>query len=70
MVLQWNMPFIPITPNFFETSIGLSNQLHEHEIDSYFNFENCYFETENLYFDFEYFYFNVKVRISILKIII
>jgi hypothetical protein len=61
---------IPITPNFFETSIGISNKLHELEINQYVNFQNCYFETEVLYFSFEYFYLNMKVHISILKFII
>jgi hypothetical protein len=50
--MQWNMLFIPITPNFFETSIGISNKLHELEINPYFNFLNYYFETEILYFNF------------------
>jgi hypothetical protein len=34
--MQWN---IYNTSNFFETSIGISNKLHELEINSYFNFE-------------------------------
>jgi len=46
--IQWNMPLIPITLNFFETSIRISNKLHKHEINSYLNFENCYFEMEDL----------------------
>jgi hypothetical protein len=63
------MPFIPITPNFFETSIGISNKLHELDIKSYFVFENCYFEMENLYFNFEYesSYLNFEINCSILK---
>jgi hypothetical protein len=68
--MQWNMPFIPIIPNFFETSIQISKELHEPEINSYFNFENSYFATEIFYFYFEYFYLHMKVHISILKIII
>jgi hypothetical protein len=64
------MPFIPITPNFLETSIEISNKLHELDINSYLIFEHCYFEMENLYFNFEYIYLNMKVHISILKIII
>jgi hypothetical protein len=55
---------------FFETLIGVSNNLHELEINSYFNFENCYFETENSYFNFQFFSLNMKVHISIIEIII
>jgi hypothetical protein len=40
------MPFIPIIPNFFETSIEISKELHELEINSYFYLENYYFEKE------------------------
>ncbi len=64
------MSFIPITPNFFETSIGISNKLHQLEINSYFNFETCCFEMKFFYFHFKYFYLNMKVHISILKNII
>jgi len=67
--MQWNMPFIPITPNFFETSIGISNNLHALEINSCFNFEICYFEMENLYFDFDFDFLNMKVHISILELL-
>ncbi len=49
--MRWN---IYNTSNFFETSIGISNMLHELEINSYFNFENCCFEMEILYFNFEF----------------
>jgi len=55
---------------FFETSIGISSNLHELEINSYFNFENCYFETETFIFNFVSFSLNMKVHISILEIII
>jgi hypothetical protein len=48
--MQWNMPFIPITANFLKNSIGISNKLHELEINSYFNFENHYCETKKNYF--------------------
>jgi len=77
--MQWNMPFIPITPYFFETFIRISNKLHKHEINSYLNFENFYFEMENLYFNFEYestylnsknYYFNLKHWFSIMYVII
>jgi len=54
---------------FFETSIEISNKLHELDINSYFIFEICYFEMENLYFNFEYIYLNVKVHISTLKLL-
>jgi hypothetical protein len=40
--MYWNTPFIPITRNFYKTSDGISNKLHELEINSYFNFENRY----------------------------
>jgi hypothetical protein len=65
--MQWN---IHNTTIFIKISIGISNKLHELEINSYFNFEKNYFETENLNFTFEYSYLNIKVHISILKIII
>jgi hypothetical protein len=70
--IQWSqceMQFILIKLNLFKASIGISNKLHDLEINSYFNLENCYFETENLYFNFEYFYFNMKVHISIWKLL-
>jgi hypothetical protein len=66
------MPFIPIIPNFLETSIEISKELHEFEINSYFYLENYYFEKEFflfLIFLFEYessylnslnYYFNLK----------
>jgi hypothetical protein len=61
------MPFIPITPNCFKTSIGISNKLHELEINSHFNFEIFYFETKNLYFNFEYFYWSPAGKARTLK---
>jgi hypothetical protein len=76
---MWDAMKHAITPNFSETSIRVSNKFHEHEINSYLNFENCYFETENLYFNFEYestylnsenYYFNLKHWFSIMYIII
>jgi hypothetical protein len=54
---------------FFEIAIGISNKLHQLDINSYFHFEIFYSEVKNLYFNFEYFYLNLKVHISILKII-
>jgi hypothetical protein len=57
--MQWNMPFIPITPKFKKNSIGISNKLHELEINSYFNFENCCYETKNIFlFQYESSYLN------------
>ncbi len=64
--MQWN---IHNTSNFLEISIGISNKLHELEINSYFNFENCSFEMEILYFNFGYSHLNIQVHISTLKII-
>jgi hypothetical protein len=63
--MQWNMPFIPIIPNFFETSIRISKELHEPEINSYFNFENSYFATE-IFINSENYYFNLKNWFSIM----
>ncbi len=57
----------PLHPNFFETSIGISNKLHQLEINSYFNFETSCFEMNFFYFHFKYFYLNMKVHISNLK---
>jgi hypothetical protein len=69
------MPFIPIIHNFFETSIEISKELHELEINSYFNFENSYFAMEIFFIYFEYessyinsenYYFNQKHWFSIM----
>jgi hypothetical protein len=46
----------------FETLIGISKELHELEINSYFNFEILILKQK--------FLLNMKVQISILKIII